>query len=194
MCLLSIDPFMQKSEERIIWHIRSFLWQRRYVSCFIVCTVQLKYIDLLHHTNISHFMQHVSSNLFHWCALHTTLGSKKVIRAAEPLALFHGICILPHRDASLENYFQFELSPYPLSLLVEAGIRKSRKSKLYSILQECDSIYHQKLNLWFMEVFFYIACWGQEGRLLMKLPQLMFLTSKYTSVQIATLFLMAMKR
>ncbi len=29
------------------------------------CSIE---IDLLHHTNISYFMQHVSSNLFHWCA------------------------------------------------------------------------------------------------------------------------------
>ncbi len=38
------------------------------VSCFIVCAVPLKYINLLHHTNISYFTQHVSSNFFHWCA------------------------------------------------------------------------------------------------------------------------------
>ncbi len=42
-----------------------------------------------------------------------------------------------------------------------------------------------------MEVFFYIACCGQERRLLMKLPQLMSLISKDNLVQIATLFLMA---
>ncbi len=33
-----------------------------------MCVVPLKYIDLLHHTNISYFTQHVSSNLFHCCA------------------------------------------------------------------------------------------------------------------------------
>ncbi len=31
--------------------------------------VPLKYTHLLHHTKISYFMQYVSNNLFHWCAL-----------------------------------------------------------------------------------------------------------------------------
>ncbi len=41
-----------------------------YVSHFIVRAAPLKSIDLLHHTNVSYFMQHVSSNLFRTCVLH----------------------------------------------------------------------------------------------------------------------------
>ncbi len=67
-----------------------------------------------------------------------TLGPKKVNRVIELLALFQRIYILPHKDTLLENYFQFELSPDPLSLFEEAGMQKIRKSELYSILQECD--------------------------------------------------------
>ncbi len=59
-------------------------------------------------------------------------------RAIEPLALFLRICVRPPSDTSLENYFQFELSPYLLSLFDKTGMRKTRKSELYSILQECD--------------------------------------------------------
>ncbi len=62
----------------------------------------------------------------------------------EPLALFQRIYILSHSDTSLENYFQFELSPHPLSLFDEAAMQKTRKSELYSILQECDVLISSK--------------------------------------------------
>ncbi len=67
-----------------------------------------------------------------------TLEPKKVTMAMEPLTIFQRICILPESDASLENYFQFELLPYPLSLFDKAGMQKTKKSKLYSVLQDCD--------------------------------------------------------
>ncbi len=50
-----------------------------------------------------------------------TLAPKKVTMAIE-LALFQKICTLLHSDASLENYFQFELSHTLLSLFDEAGM------------------------------------------------------------------------
>ncbi len=59
-------------------------------------------------------------------------------RVIESLALFQRICILPHCDTSLENYFQFELSPYPLSLFDETDMWKTRKSEPYPIWLECN--------------------------------------------------------
>ncbi len=65
-----------------------------------------------------------------------TKGLKNVTRTKELLPLFQRICALPHSDASLKNNFQSELSPYLLSLFEAAGMQKTRKSELYSILQD----------------------------------------------------------
>ncbi len=75
-CNLSI--WINEKHDNKVWNCATFphatqwvswnIFQETYISCFIVCAVPLKYIDLLHHTNISYFMQHDSSNLFHWCA------------------------------------------------------------------------------------------------------------------------------
>ncbi len=58
----------------------------------------------------------------------STPRPKKVTRAIELLASFQRICVLPLSDASLENYFQFELLPHTLSLSDKAGIRKTKST------------------------------------------------------------------
>lgn len=48
--------------------------------------------------------------------------------------------MLPQAETSLQKYFSFELSPYPLALFDESGMRKTRKSKLYSIFNSLDKV------------------------------------------------------
>ncbi len=53
---------------QLIRFVKYNSWNMHF-SCFIVCAVPLKFIDMLHHTNASYFMQHISSNLFRRCVL-----------------------------------------------------------------------------------------------------------------------------
>lgn len=52
-----------------------------------------------------------------------------------PLLLFQRISISKQSDGDLHNCFAYELSPYPLSLFNEEGMRKSTKSTLYSCFE-----------------------------------------------------------
>ncbi|GBM91411.1 hypothetical protein AVEN_204281-1 [Araneus ventricosus] len=50
----------------------------------------------------------------------------------DPLTLFHRICVAKQSDEDLKMFFTFELSPFPLSLFSEEGMRKGIKSSLFS--------------------------------------------------------------
>jgi hypothetical protein len=45
--------------------------------------------------------------------------------------LFQRITITKQSDQELEEYLTYELSPYPMSLFEEDGMRKTSKSSLY---------------------------------------------------------------
>lgn len=54
----------------------------------------------------------------------------------DPMLLFQRIIIAKKDDEELVNYLEYELAPYPLSLFNETGMRKTKKSALYNILEE----------------------------------------------------------
>ncbi|GBM36639.1 hypothetical protein AVEN_187313-1 [Araneus ventricosus] len=58
------------------------------------------------------------------------IGKEKITVA--PLTLFHRICVAKQSDEDLKMFFTFELSPFPLSLFNEEGMRKGTKSSLFS--------------------------------------------------------------
>ncbi|KAF6198043.1 hypothetical protein GE061_007789 [Apolygus lucorum] len=57
------------------------------------------------------------------------IGKKKV--TIDPLTLFQRVCLAKQSDKDLEDLFTYELSPYPISLFSEEGMRKGKKSALY---------------------------------------------------------------
>ncbi|GBM19781.1 hypothetical protein AVEN_208654-1 [Araneus ventricosus] len=50
----------------------------------------------------------------------------------DPLTLFHRICVVKQLDEDFKMFFTFELSPFPLSLFNEEGLRKGAKLSLFS--------------------------------------------------------------
>ncbi|GBN20208.1 hypothetical protein AVEN_149938-1 [Araneus ventricosus] len=58
------------------------------------------------------------------------IGKEKI--TVDPLTLFHRICVAKQSDEDLKMFFTFELSPSPLSLFNEEGMRKGTKSSLFS--------------------------------------------------------------
>lgn len=49
-----------------------------------------------------------------------------------PLMLFQRICVTKQSDGELKEHLKYELTPFPLSLFTEEGMRKGTKSSLYS--------------------------------------------------------------
>ncbi|GBL81868.1 hypothetical protein AVEN_50472-1 [Araneus ventricosus] len=49
-----------------------------------------------------------------------------------PFMLFHRLCIAKQSDEDLKAFFEFELSPFPISLFTGEGMRKGTKSSLYT--------------------------------------------------------------
>ncbi|GBL81247.1 hypothetical protein AVEN_143575-1 [Araneus ventricosus] len=58
------------------------------------------------------------------------IGKEKI--TVDPLTLFHRICVAKQSDEDLKMFFTFELTPFPLSLFSEEGMRKGTKSSLFS--------------------------------------------------------------
>lgn len=53
----------------------------------------------------------------------------------DPLTIFQRICISKQSEEDLKGYLQYELAPYPLSLFDDSGMRKTKKSTLYDVLE-----------------------------------------------------------
>lgn len=50
----------------------------------------------------------------------------------DPLLLFQRMCIAKETEQNLKNHFTYELTPFPLALFTEEGMRKGTKSTLYN--------------------------------------------------------------
>jgi hypothetical protein len=50
-----------------------------------------------------------------------------------PETLFQRMCIVKQSNEELQEYLQYELAPYPMSLFSEEGMRKGTKSSLYKV-------------------------------------------------------------
>lgn len=50
-----------------------------------------------------------------------------------PETLFQRMCIIKQSDEELQQYLEYELAPFPMSLFSEEGMRKGTKSSLYKI-------------------------------------------------------------
>lgn len=57
------------------------------------------------------------------------------IVSIDPLLIFQTISIMKTSNEELKNYFEYDLSPYPLSFYNKIGMRKTKKSILYDFIQ-----------------------------------------------------------
>lgn len=64
-------------------------------------------------------------------AANSSIKIDEVAIPIDPLLLFQRMCIAKKSDEELQEYFKFELAPFPLSLFSEEGMGKSLKSSLY---------------------------------------------------------------
>ncbi|KYN00649.1 hypothetical protein ALC62_08572 [Cyphomyrmex costatus] len=55
----------------------------------------------------------------------------------DPLLLFQRICLNKKFNEQLCEYLQYELSPYPLALFTEVGMRKTNKASVYKCFKPC---------------------------------------------------------
>ena len=62
-----------------------------------------------------------------------TVGNRQV--TIDLLTLFHRICVLKQSDKEMKNFFTYELSPFPMSLFTQEGMRKGNKSSFYAAFQ-----------------------------------------------------------
>lgn len=65
------------------------------------------------------------------------IGSEKVI--VDPLTIFQRTVIAKKSDEDVAELLKYELSPFPLSLFNEGGMRKGKKSSLYEVLPAEDN-------------------------------------------------------
>lgn len=59
--------------------------------------------------------------------------------AIDPLLLFQRMSITKAFEDEIETFFEYELTPYPLSLFVAAEMRKTTKSAIYNFFQSVNS-------------------------------------------------------
>lgn len=59
--------------------------------------------------------------------------------AVDPDLIFQRLCFLRKSNDELRQYFNYELAPSPLSLCDSAGMRKTTKSTLYDMFEQCET-------------------------------------------------------
>lgn len=64
------------------------------------------------------------------------VGNKQV--AVDPLTLFHRLCVLKQSDEEMQSFFNYELSPFPMSMFSQEGMRKGTKSSFYAAFTPVD--------------------------------------------------------
>ncbi|KAL4100763.1 hypothetical protein QTP88_020794 [Uroleucon formosanum] len=70
--------------------------------------------------------------------LNSSIRIREEIISIDPLFIFQRISIMKTSNEELKSYFEYELSPYPLSLFNEMGTRKTKKSILYDFIQSSN--------------------------------------------------------
>lgn len=79
------------------------------------------------------------SSKVHSLASVTNLSVPKLKKTQfDPLNLFCRLCMLKTDEDELETLFQYELSPYTLSLFKEGTMRKTQKSALYTVFNPME--------------------------------------------------------
>ena len=72
------------------------------------------------------------------------------------LILFKRISFIKRSDAELEKFLEFELTPYPLGLFDEKGVRKTQKLSFYPNFRSTDKKPMKKdSNMWLMANLFF---------------------------------------
>lgn len=64
-------------------------------------------------------------------AANSSIKIQDEIVPIDPTTLFQRISLAKKSDQHLQQYLQYELAPFPLSLFNESGMRKTKKSSLY---------------------------------------------------------------
>jgi len=59
-----------------------------------------------------------------------SIGNETVV--VDPIHLFHRLIIVGERESNLRQCFEFEMTPYPMSLFKNGVMRKPEKPSLYS--------------------------------------------------------------
>lgn len=98
--------------------------------------------------------------------INSSVRIREEIVSIDPLLIFQRIYIMKTSNEELKSYFEYELSPYPLSLFNKTRMRKIKKSILYDFIQSSkldnftlgDALYvidggMWQLNLTFSQIF-----------------------------------------
>ncbi|CAH1155651.1 unnamed protein product [Phaedon cochleariae] len=82
-------------------------------------------------------------------AVNSSLNIQNEVVPVDPSLIFQRITIAKKTEQDLQQYFHFELAPYPLSLFDEIGMRKTKKSSLYNMfshvahpINDADNVVH----------------------------------------------------
>lgn len=76
-----------------------------------------------------------SNRVLPMAIINSSVRIREEIVSIDPLLIFQRISIMKTSNEELKSYFEHELSPYPLSLFNETGMRKTKKSILYDFIQ-----------------------------------------------------------
>lgn len=71
--------------------------------------------------------------------------------AIDPLLLFQRFCVMKKSEEELQDFFKYELAPYPLSLFDDAGMRKSAKSTLYKLFKPTNISLNKETSLYIVD-------------------------------------------
>lgn len=103
------------------------------INCFDAEKVGLDGIDAIVGQNFDNISFSRKKRVLPLSAVSSSIKIADDVIPIDPTLLYQRITFAKQSQDDLKKYFAYELSPYPLSLFNEVGMRKSNKSAMYDI-------------------------------------------------------------
>lgn len=108
------------------------------INCFDAEKVGLDRIDAIVGQSFDKISFSRKKRVLPLSAVSSSIKIGDDVIAIDPTLLYQRISFAKQSQDDLKKYFAYELSPYPLSLFDEVGMRKSKKSAMYDIFSPVE--------------------------------------------------------
>lgn len=110
--------------------------------------------------------------------------------AVDPLLLFQRITVSKQFESNLEEYLQYELSPYPTALFDNDGMRKTTKSSLYDNMSPIDFVLNENNVTFIIDGGFLLhhVVWSREDTFSIIFDKYMNYLQRHYSSKIIVVF------
>lgn len=102
------------------------------INCHQAAEVGLRTMETYIGTSVAHKKQSRKNTIIPLTGMSNTIKVNNENIVIDPLLIFKKVVISQKTDDDVAHLLAYELTPFPMSLFDERGMRKTQKSKLYN--------------------------------------------------------------